>query len=123
MKTVLTNDLIVTNFDFAEHISLGALGDSFYEYLLKAWIQNGQTESDVRQMFDDAMQALIKNIIVTSPSGLTYASDMKFDRLEHKMDHLACFAGNATSSFSIVTPFLVDAIYDIFQVVCLLWAL
>lgn len=84
---------------FAEHISLGALGDSFYEYLLKAWIQNGQTESDVRQMYDDAMQALIKNIIVTSPSGLTYASDMKFDRLEHKMDHLACFAGNATITF------------------------
>lgn len=44
-------------------------------------------------MFDDAMQAIIRNIIIKSPGGLTYASDMKFDRLEHKMDHLACFAG------------------------------
>lgn len=88
--------------NFPEHISLGALGDSFYEYLLKAWIQNGQTESDVRQMYDDAMQALIANIIVTSPSGLTYASDMKFDRLEHKMDHLACFAGNVSANSTII---------------------
>lgn len=88
--------------NFPEHISLGALGDSFYEYLLKAWIQNGQTESEVRQMYDDAMQALIANIIVTSPSGLTYASDMKFDRLEHKMDHLACFAGKASANSTII---------------------
>uniref|UniRef100_A0A1B0D4U1 alpha-1,2-Mannosidase n=2 Tax=Phlebotomus papatasi TaxID=29031 RepID=A0A1B0D4U1_PHLPP len=28
-----------------------------------------------------------------SHGGLIYVSDMKFDRLEHKMDHLACFAG------------------------------
>lgn len=77
----------------AEHISLGALGDSFYEYLLKAWIQSGQTDSDVRQMYDDAMEALVNNIIITSPGGLIYASDMKNEKLEHKMDHLACFAG------------------------------
>lgn len=61
--------------------------------MLKQWIQSGQTDTDAREMFDDAMQALITNIIRTSPGGLTYASDMKFDRLEHKMDHLACFAG------------------------------
>lgn len=72
---------------------MGALGDSFYEYLLKAWLQSGQTDSDARLMYDEAMQALVENIIITAPSGLVYASDMKFDRLEHKMDHLACFAG------------------------------
>lgn len=76
-----------------QHISLGALGDSFYEYLLKAWLQSGQTDNEVRQMYDDAMEALVNNIIITSPSGLIYASDMKNDKLEHKMDHLACFSG------------------------------
>lgn len=45
-------------------------------------------------MYDEAMAAIVENIIITSPGGLIYASDMKFDRLEHKMDHLACFAGN-----------------------------
>ncbi|XP_075159018.1 alpha-Mannosidase class I a isoform X1 [Haematobia irritans] len=75
------------------HMSLGALGDSFYEYLLKAWLQSGQTDEEARQMFDDAMVAIIEKMVRTSPNGLTYVSDLKFDRLEHKMDHLACFAG------------------------------
>uniref|UniRef100_A0A182N1H4 alpha-1,2-Mannosidase n=1 Tax=Anopheles dirus TaxID=7168 RepID=A0A182N1H4_9DIPT len=76
-----------------QHMSLGALGDSFYEYLLKAWIQSGQEDWEAREMYDEAMQAIIKHMVRSSPSGLTYVSDMKFDRLEHKMDHLACFAG------------------------------
>lgn len=46
-----------------------------------------------RQMYDEAMEALVNNIIQTSSNGLIYASDMKFGRLEHKMDHLACFSG------------------------------
>ncbi|XP_065089168.1 mannosyl-oligosaccharide alpha-1,2-mannosidase IA isoform X2 [Ochlerotatus camptorhynchus] len=76
-----------------QHMSLGALGDSFYEYLLKAWIQSGHEDDEAREMYDDAMQAIIQNMIRTSPGGLTYVSDLKFERLEHKMDHLACFAG------------------------------
>ncbi|XP_065362922.1 mannosyl-oligosaccharide alpha-1,2-mannosidase IA isoform X1 [Calliphora vicina] len=75
------------------HMSLGALGDSFYEYLLKAWLQSGQTDDEARQMFDEAMVAIIDKMVRTSPNGLTYVSDLKFDRLEHKMDHLACFSG------------------------------
>ncbi|XP_050074495.1 mannosyl-oligosaccharide alpha-1,2-mannosidase IA [Anopheles maculipalpis] len=76
-----------------QHMSLGALGDSFYEYLLKAWIQSGHEDWEAREMYDEAMQAIIKHMVRNTPSGLTYVSDMKFDRLEHKMDHLACFAG------------------------------
>ncbi|XP_049291726.1 mannosyl-oligosaccharide alpha-1,2-mannosidase IA isoform X2 [Anopheles funestus] len=76
-----------------QHMSLGALGDSFYEYLLKAWIQSGHEDWEAREMYDEAMQSIIKHMVRNTPSGLTYVSDMKFDRLEHKMDHLACFAG------------------------------
>uniref|UniRef100_A0A1L8DR25 alpha-1,2-Mannosidase n=1 Tax=Nyssomyia neivai TaxID=330878 RepID=A0A1L8DR25_9DIPT len=75
------------------HMSLGALGDSYFEYLLKAWIQSGRGDVDAREMFDEAMPPIIEHMVRTSPGGLTYVSDMKFDRLEHKMDHLACFAG------------------------------
>lgn len=74
-------------------MSLGALGDSFYEYLLKSWIQSGQTDTQAREMYDDAMVAIMEHMIRTSTSGLIYTSDLKFDRLEHKMDHLACFSG------------------------------
>ncbi|XP_017468399.1 PREDICTED: mannosyl-oligosaccharide alpha-1,2-mannosidase IA-like [Rhagoletis zephyria] len=75
------------------HMSLGALGDSFFEYLLKAWLQSGQVDEEAREMFDDAMVSINEHMIRTSSGGLTYVSDLKFDRLEHKMDHLACFAG------------------------------
>lgn len=44
-------------------------------------------------MFDDAMASVMDNLVQTSSSGLTYLADMRFDRLEHKMDHLTCFAG------------------------------
>lgn len=74
-------------------MSLGALGDSFYEYLLKAWIQSGQTDTQAREMYDDAMAAIKEHMIRTSNGGLMYVSDMKFDHLDHKMEHLTCFAG------------------------------
>ncbi|KRF82176.1 mannosyl-oligosaccharide alpha-1,2-mannosidase IA isoform X3 [Drosophila virilis] len=76
-----------------QHMSLGALGDSYYEYLLKAWLQSGQTDEEAREMYDEAMLAIMDKMVRTSPNGLTYVSDLKFDRLEHKMDHLACFSG------------------------------
>ncbi|KAF2894512.1 hypothetical protein ILUMI_11640 [Ignelater luminosus] len=75
------------------HMSMGALGDSFYEYLLKAWIQSNKEDNEARQMFDDAMQAVMQHMLHTSPSGLMYFAELKFDRLEHKMDHLGCFSG------------------------------
>ena len=31
-------------------MSLGALGDSYFEYLLKAWIQSGQVDDEARVM-------------------------------------------------------------------------
>lgn len=75
------------------HVSMGALGDSFYEYLLKAWIQSGKTDEEARKMYDDAIEAVEKKLVQRSKGGLTYLSDMKYGKLEHKMDHLACFAG------------------------------
>lgn len=39
-----------------EHTSMGALGDSFYEYLLKSWIQTSCQDVEARQMYDEAME-------------------------------------------------------------------
>lgn len=76
-----------------QHVSMGALGDSFYEYLLKSWLQSGKADIDSRDMYLDAMDAVERKLIQTSKSGLVYFAEMKYGRLEHKMDHLACFAG------------------------------
>merc|ERR1719153_1473188 len=75
-----------------QHTSVGALGDSFYEYLLKEWLRSGKRDSQAKKMFDEAATDIEEMLIQTSASGLTYIAEMKYGRLEHKMDHLACFA-------------------------------
>jgi mannosyl-oligosaccharide alpha-1,2-mannosidase len=39
------------------------------------------------------VQAIEDRLVQTSPSGLRYLAEFKNGHLEHKMDHLACFAG------------------------------
>ena len=46
-----------------------------------------------KKLFDDAATEIENELIKTSPGGLTYIAEYKYGRLEHKMDHLACFAG------------------------------
>lgn len=89
----------------ADHMSMGALGDSYFEYLLKEWLRSGREDQESRQMYDEAMQAVMTHMLRTSTGGLMYFSDLKFDRLEHKMDHLACFSGTlSTKPFLAVLP-------------------
>jgi len=87
-------------------MSMGALGDSFYEYLLKAWIQSNKEDIEARKMYDESIAAIEKYLLQRSKSGLVYLADMKYDRLEHKMDHLACFAGGlfALGAQSLESP-------------------
>ncbi|RWS12991.1 alpha 1:2 mannosidase precursor-like protein [Dinothrombium tinctorium] len=75
------------------HISVGALGDSFYEYLIKAWIQSNHEDIEARDMYIKAIDAIERNLLKRSKSGLYYFADLKYDRFEYKMDHLTCFAG------------------------------
>lgn len=94
-----------------QHISMGALGDSFYEYLLKSWLQSAKTNDEAKQMYVDAMDTAVGKLIQKSNGGLTYFAEMKFNRLEHKMDHLACFSGGCEYCVSIVL-FLYYTIYS-----------
>jgi len=77
------------------HITLGALGDSFYEYLLKLWIMTGKDpNSKYRRMYDEALKHIVDQLVKkSSPNQLTYLAEMMGNGLIHKMDHLACFAG------------------------------
>ncbi|CAH2251956.1 mannosyl-oligosaccharide 1,2-alpha-mannosidase IA [Pelobates cultripes] len=75
------------------HVSVGGLGDSFYEYLLKAWLMSSKTDEEAKKMYYDAVQAIETHLIRKSSSGLTYIAEWKGGLLEHKMGHLTCFAG------------------------------
>ena len=62
-------------------LSLGALGDSYYEYLLKMWILKGRSPADemYRTMWQRAMDEMIEKLVFTSSHGnLTYVAE--FDR-------------------------------------------
>ncbi len=73
-------------------VTFGALGDSFYEYLLKVWIQGGKKESWLRDMYDRAMDGAIDKLLMTSsPTGLAFLSDWNGRNNFRKMDHLVCF--------------------------------
>lgn len=75
------------------HVSVGGLGDSFYEYLLKAWLMSDKTDEEGKKLYYDALQAIQTNLIRKSSGGLTYIAEWKGGLLEHKMGHLTCFAG------------------------------
>uniref|UniRef100_A0A671NW09 alpha-1,2-Mannosidase n=1 Tax=Sinocyclocheilus anshuiensis TaxID=1608454 RepID=A0A671NW09_9TELE len=75
------------------HTSVGGLGDSFYEYLLKAWLMSDKTDSEARKTYDDAIEAIERHLIRKSNGGLTFIGEWKNGHLERKMGHLTCFAG------------------------------
>ena len=39
-----------------DHVSVGALGDSFYEYLIKEWIISNKKDTDAKEMYYKAME-------------------------------------------------------------------
>ncbi|XP_030059885.1 mannosyl-oligosaccharide 1,2-alpha-mannosidase IB isoform X2 [Microcaecilia unicolor] len=75
------------------HTSVGGLGDSFYEYLLKAWLMSDKTDTEARRMYDDAIEAIERHLIRKSNGGLVFVGEWKNGHLERKMGHLTCFAG------------------------------
>ncbi|KAH9013872.1 glycoside hydrolase family 47 protein [Lactarius hengduanensis] len=105
-------------------IRLGSRGDSYYEYLLKQFIQTDRTEGVYREMYEDAVQAIHDHLVQKSlTSGLTYTAELipernsgpsvrscnftRSWRLTPKQDFLVCFFGgnlllSATRSGALV---------------------
>lgn len=71
--------------------SLGALGDSYYEYLLKTWLLKGKRDDVYREMWEQAMDDMLARLVFTSRAGLQYVAEFDRSTVKHKMDHLACF--------------------------------
>ncbi|CAG2102386.1 unnamed protein product [Medioppia subpectinata] len=77
-----------------DQVSMGALGDSFYEYLIKSWVQTNGTDKLALKMYNEAIAAVDKQLVQKSAQkGLTYLAKLSYGHLEHKMEHLACFTG------------------------------
>ncbi|MBZ3882022.1 Mannosyl-oligosaccharide 1,2-alpha-mannosidase IC [Sciurus carolinensis] len=75
------------------HVSIGGLGDSFYEYLIKSWLMSAKTDTEAKDMYYKALEAIETYLLNVSPGGLTYIAEWRGGILDHKMGHLACFSG------------------------------
>jgi mannosyl-oligosaccharide alpha-1,2-mannosidase len=57
-------------------VTFGALGDSFYEYLLKVWLQGGRNEDVYHRMYEKSMNAMTTKLIQKSrPNSLSFVAD------------------------------------------------
>jgi hypothetical protein len=77
------------------NIRLGSRGDSYYEYLIKQYLQTNKKEPIYLDMWRDALRGVRKHLITyTEPSRFTIIgerpSGLSGD-LSPKMDHLVCF--------------------------------
>ena len=77
------------------NIRLGSRGDSYYEYLLKQYLQTGSREEVYLEMWEEALQGIKKYLITWSESAnLTILAERQSglnNALSAKMDHLVCF--------------------------------
>uniref|UniRef100_A0AAR2KLP3 alpha-1,2-Mannosidase n=1 Tax=Pygocentrus nattereri TaxID=42514 RepID=A0AAR2KLP3_PYGNA len=72
--------------------TLGARADSYYEYLLKQWIQGGKKETELLEDYLQAVEGIKKNLLKkSSPLGLTFVGELSHGHFTPKMDHLVCF--------------------------------
>lgn len=86
-------------------IRLGSRGDSYYEYLLKQYIQTNYTEPGLRAMYTQAMNGIHKYLVRQSKARkLIYTTELipsvnlddslNWKRVP-KQDHLVCFLGGS----------------------------
>jgi mannosyl-oligosaccharide alpha-1,2-mannosidase len=77
----------------ASTVTLGARGDSYYEYLLKQYLQTGLEW--LMEDYLDAIDAIKSRLVKTTlgPKKLTYVAELLRNKevMSPKMDHLVCF--------------------------------
>ncbi|XP_060126403.1 endoplasmic reticulum mannosyl-oligosaccharide 1,2-alpha-mannosidase isoform X2 [Zootoca vivipara] len=76
--------------------TLGARADSYYEYLLKQWIQGGKKENELLEDYVKGVEGVKMHLLRKSqPRRLTFVGELAHGRFSAKMDHLVCFLPGA----------------------------
>lgn len=68
--------------------SIGSMADSYYEYLLKLYIQT--EEPMFFDMWQFAMDEMLQKLVNTS-GNTTWVGKSVYGQLQHEMEHLSCF--------------------------------
>ncbi|CAG8460497.1 8031_t:CDS:10 [Diversispora eburnea] len=79
-----------------KQVSFGAMGDSFFEYLLKEHILLSGSSDQYRNMYIESIEGMYKYLIKPSPvkerPDLLFLGELQFyDEFIGKMGHLSCF--------------------------------
>jgi len=75
-------------------ITMGARGDSYYEYLLKQWLQTGKSIEYLREDYNLSMSGVMNKMVRrTVPNNLLFLGEILSGGKDFKpkMDELACF--------------------------------
>ncbi|ETO11996.1 hypothetical protein RFI_25381, partial [Reticulomyxa filosa] len=76
------------------HITWGAMGDSFYEYLLKYYLYEGKKDEYLKKMYIESVEGMLEHLYQKNKhTGLYFIAEWEDGRLDLKMDELACFSG------------------------------
>ncbi|CAK9076513.1 unnamed protein product [Durusdinium trenchii] len=96
-------------------MSMGAMGDSYYEYLLKLWIQGGKRDVQLKEAWKRAMKEMFDQMVSKTAGGLQFLAELEGGRKRNRMDHLACFvAGMLMLGSRSLPPEEVDARWEPF---------
>jgi len=74
--------------------SLGARGDSYYEYLLKTWLLTGKQDKEALHDYQTSVAGIRKHLVQHTHGSLklTYVGELnRGGSVSPKMDHLVCF--------------------------------
>ena len=93
-------------------ISFGSRADSFYEYMLKIWLQGNREEQMYRDMYDKSIQGMHDKLLQKGEeSGLWYIAQTHYNKrssskvfLNPSMDHLVCFMGGLLALGAYTDP-------------------
>lgn len=97
----------------SQTVSVGSRGDSYFEYLLKEYIQSGGKKHNLLLTWKGAMREMRTGLLKKSNEGLTYiagsvdrndGSPQAFGRAEQGMEHLSCFVGGMLAMASHFVP-------------------
>jgi mannosyl-oligosaccharide alpha-1,2-mannosidase len=82
-------------------VSVGAFGDSYFEYLLKGYLQSGKKEERLLKEWKQAMREMRDSLISKSDAGYTFISTSPGSG---QMEHLTCFMGGLLALASHTVP-------------------
>jgi hypothetical protein len=86
-------DLHSQTFERGSTITLGARGDSYYEYLLKQYLLTGKTQQKYLDRYLEAMDNVDRHLVSHTEGSekFLFIGERMSGNLSPKMDHLVCF--------------------------------